>query len=110
MMLNSLNKLASLPVSTKVYCAHEYTLSNINFAQTVEPENIDVQKRLQHDSALRKQNIETVPSTLEMELLTNPFLRCDQDSVKSKAELRCGQACNDSNTVFKAIREWKDTF
>ena len=75
-MYHSLNRLAALPPRTKVYCTHEYTESNARFAVSVEPEN-NVLKQRQSDVILARQQQQiTLPSTIELELLTNPFLRC----------------------------------
>ena len=72
----SLSKLAALPGDTKVYCAHEYTLANIAFARAVEPDNAALLQREFDDREKRGNNIPTVPSTIQIELATNPFLRC----------------------------------
>lgn len=75
-LYRSLNRLAALPPRTKVYCTHEYTESNARFAITVEPENIALQQRLSDVILARQQKHITLPSTIELELETNPFLRC----------------------------------
>lgn len=75
-MYRSLNRLAAFPPRTKVYCTHEYTESNARFAITVEPENIALQQRLSDVILARQQQQITLPSTIELELQTNPFLRC----------------------------------
>lgn len=85
-MYHSLNRLAALPPKTKVYCTHEYTLSNAQFALTVEPDNIMLQQRFEEVAQLRKQNKITLPSTIEGELETNPFLRVS--NVEDFAQLR----------------------
>ncbi|BBP01132.1 hydroxyacylglutathione hydrolase [Sulfuriferula nivalis] len=105
-MLASLSKLAQLPADTAVYCAHEYTLSGINFALTLESENVALQQRLQHDQALRDQDLPTLPSTLAIEKATNPFLRCHLPSI----QIRMGFAINADNTLatFTAVRTLKD--
>ena len=76
-MYHSLNRLAALPIQTKVYCAHEYTLANAEFALTVEPENFALQQRFEQVKLLREANQITLPSTIELELETNPFLRTE---------------------------------
>ncbi len=85
-MYSSLNKIKKLPKDSLVYCAHEYSLNNAEFALTVEPNNLDLKKRLKKISALRKQNQATVPFYLEEELATNPFLRAK--SVSEFAKIR----------------------
>ncbi len=74
-MFASMAKLAKLPAETKVYCAHEYTLSNAAFALTAEPDNLDLHKAVQAAKALRAKNQPTVPTTIGAELKTNPFMR-----------------------------------
>lgn len=75
-MYESLRKLASLPDQTRVCCAHEYTLSNLRFAMTVEPNNKDIISYADQCEKLRAKNKATLPSTLEIEMRINPFLRC----------------------------------
>lgn len=104
----SLQRIAALPADTMVYCAHEYTLANLGFAQWVEPENELIQARLQDASALRSRVIPTVPSMLQLELDTNPFLRSDQPTVIAAAERYAGRKLTAGAEVFTAIRNWKD--
>ncbi len=75
-MWASLQRLASLPANTAMYCAHEYTLSNLRFAQHALPENQAVAARLQKVIKLRAANQITLPTSMKEELLTNPFLLC----------------------------------
>ncbi|MBT3335377.1 MAG: hydroxyacylglutathione hydrolase [Methylococcales bacterium] len=74
-MHHSLNKLAALPLTTQLFCAHEYTQQNGQFAQTLEPNNTQLHQRITEVAQLRQNNIATVPSTLAQEKATNPFLR-----------------------------------
>ncbi|WP_024930073.1 hydroxyacylglutathione hydrolase [Methylophilus sp. OH31] len=76
-MYASLQHIAALPADTLIYPAHEYTAHNIAFAQTVDPDNTDLQQRAQNTANLRAQNLPTLPTTLALELATNPFLRCE---------------------------------
>ena len=76
-MYHSLNRLAALPLQTKVYCTHEYTLANAEFALTIEPHNVALQERIKDVKALRDAEQITLPSTIELELETNPFLRTE---------------------------------
>lgn len=76
-MYHSLNRLAALPIRTHVYCTHEYTLSNATFALTIEPDNLALQQRAQQVQQLRENNQITLPSSIELELATNPFLRVE---------------------------------
>lgn len=106
MMWNSLNKLAKLPKDTIIYSGHEYTLANGQFAITIEPDNKDLIARIQRETERRKNGIPTVPSTLEEELKTNPFLRADHPEVKRKLNMEGDSAVD----VFAEIRSRKDSF
>ena len=110
MMRASLSKLAILPETTKVYCAHEYTLANLSFAAVVEPSNNALIMRIQHCRRLREENKATVPSTIGDELTTNPFMRCSHSSVISAAQVNNPSCANDEDAVFTEIREWKNNF
>ena len=109
-MHHSLGRLAELPDSTHVYCAHEYTLSNLRFAVAVEPENPDVTGRFEQVTRWREENRISLPSTLGLERKTNPFLRASQPSVKQKADERTGTDNTSPVAVFAALRAWKDKF
>ncbi len=85
-MYHSLNRLAALPPDTKVYCAHEYTLSNALFALQVEPDNLALQQRIQQVQLMRDRAEITLPSNIRLELETNPFLRTE--SVEEFARIR----------------------
>ena len=106
-MLNSLQKLMKLPTNTAVYCAHEYTMANLAFATMVEPDNHDLSERIRADQAKRDKNHATVPSSLSLELATNPFLRFDQQAVINSAASR-GADTTEAVSVFGTIRAWKD--
>jgi hydroxyacylglutathione hydrolase len=107
-MYASLDKLARLPDDTKVYCGHEYTLANIGFARSVEPQNRALAAREGRDRALREQGKPTVPSTLREEKATNPFLRCTEPAVVESVNKYLGSRVSDPVRVFAAIREWKN--
>ncbi len=109
-MHESLSRIASLPSDTQFYCAHEYTTANLNFARAVEPENQDIEMRINHVKQLRQENSPSVPASLATELKTNPFLRSDISSVKLAAENHVGRALNNPVDVFAAVRKWKDNF
>lgn len=109
-MLDSLRKLTRLPGATRVFCAHEYTLSNLRFARAVEPDNARLRARQDACSAQRARGEPTVPSTMEEELATNPFLRVDAPAVRAAAALREPGADADAAATFAAIRAWKNTF
>lgn len=109
-MHRSLGRLAALPEDTLVYCTHEYTLSNLKFAAAVEPDNPDITARLEKVTRQRSDGVITLPSTLALEKLTNPFLRTTETSVKQKADERNGQRNGTPSEVFAALRAWKDKF
>ena len=108
-MHESLMKLKSLPANTKVYSGHEYTTANLSFAKEVEPLNKNIISRYNEVLKLRKEGIPTLPTTIEIELRTNPFFRCDveeiQDSLLKKFNIE-----RNEQEIFKALREWKDNF
>ncbi|MEE4244166.1 MAG: hydroxyacylglutathione hydrolase [Kangiellaceae bacterium] len=109
-MLESLEHLGAYPPQTLVFCAHEYTLSNLEFASHVEPNNRNLQQRLEDVVALRANNQITLPTTLELERQTNPFLRCNEQEVVSSAETFTGGPLSIKSDVFAAIRKMKDNF
>ena len=109
-MTASLDRLAALPADTRVYCAHEYTLSNLRFAAAVEPDNAALADYTARAGALRAEDRPTLPSTLGLEREINPFLRCDQPDVVRAAEAHSGQSLNDRVEVFATVRAWKDGF
>jgi len=109
-MYHSLSRLATLPEDTLVYCTHEYTLSNLKFAAAVEPGNRHVAARLEKVTQQRQNGVMTLPSTLALEKLTNPFLRASETLVTQKVDEREGAQNRAPSEVFAALRAWKDTF
>lgn len=109
-MVASLSKLAALPPRTRVYCAHEYTLANLRFARAVEPGNAELAERQAREAAKRERGEPTVPSTIGLELATNPFLRWREPGVIEAAERRAHRRLPDPVAVFAEIREWKNSF
>jgi hydroxyacylglutathione hydrolase len=109
-MLASLSKLARLPGATRVFCAHEYTLSNLRFALAVEPANVRLQQRDAACQALRARDAPTVPSTLDEERATNPFLRVHEPAVRAAADARTPGAAHSDVATFAALRAWKNAF
>jgi hydroxyacylglutathione hydrolase len=106
----SLGRLAALPADTRVYCAHEYTAANLRFAQAVEPGNAALAQRAADCAQLRARNEATVPSSIGLELATNPFLRTAQAAVRAAAERASEGACAGEAQIFAALRAWKDRF
>jgi len=106
MMWSSLSKLMRLPDDARVYCGHEYTEANGRFALTVEPNNPDLQRRMEEVRARRKESLPTIPSTMGLEKKTNPFLRADSRELRRTLGLE-----NASNVeVFAETRRRKDVF
>jgi hydroxyacylglutathione hydrolase len=110
-MAKSLSKLAALPDDTQVFCAHEYTLSNLRFADAVEPGNRALQLRLRDESAKRAAGLPTVPSTIGLEKGTNPFLRYREPGIVDRL-VAAGKLAPNAEPVqaFAALREWKNEF
>ena len=108
-MYDSLNKLASLPKHTKVYCGHEYTLSNLKFAIEVDTENKDLLDEYNHVKKLNISKNPSLPSTLDKELKINPFLRCNNMSIRNKINKEFNVSGDDFE-IFTALREWKDNY
>lgn len=112
MMYTSLHRLASLPASTRVYCAHEYTLNNLRFAMNAEPDNMALRDRITREQQRRDLGIPTVPSTILSEQRTNPFLRCHSDclrqAVTSWAATQSLDPPSNDRETFALLRRWKD--
>jgi len=103
-MVNSLDKLRSLPDQTRVWCAHEYTLKNLQFALTVDEQNQNLQSRFATVKDKRRHAQATVPSLLREEKLTNPFLRWDQANLQAQVN------SHDPIQTFSRLRGMKDQF
>jgi hydroxyacylglutathione hydrolase len=103
-MVESLSKLRSLPENTRVWCAHEYTLKNLQFALTVDGDNADLQKRYDEVKAYRSRGEATVPSLIGIEKRTNPFLRWEQPALQSATKSK------DPVQTFAHLRGMKDRF
>ncbi len=109
-MTRSLGKLRDLSDDTLVYCGHEYTEKNLQFALTVEPRNEKIRQRLEAVRALRAREQFTVPSRLGDELETNPFLRWESDEIKAGLAARFPGQGTDPVSVFAKVRELKDAY
>lgn len=106
----SLKKLAALPADTRVYCAHEYTLSNIRWALAVEPQNTELADWSRKAASLREAGRPTVPTLLSQELAVNPFLRTAHADVVAAVCKHAGHSIEEEVAVFGALRAWKDEF
>ncbi|WP_324778671.1 hydroxyacylglutathione hydrolase [Thiobacillus sedimenti] len=109
-MTASLEAILALPDATRVCCAHEYTLSNIAFAKTVDGANPALLARESADGALRARNAPTLPSTLALEKATNPFLRFHEPEMKAFASRYLKRPDPTPAEVFGAIRAAKDAW
>jgi hydroxyacylglutathione hydrolase len=111
---HSLQRLAQLPDTTRVYCAHEYTAANLRFALACEPDNLAVQQRAATTKQLRAANQITLPSTIALEKATNPFLRCTQPEIIRTLQQRGLTDTSERGVselgVFTALRAWKNHF
>ena len=108
-LLASLDRLAALPDETRVCCAHEYTLSNLRFAQAVEPGNAAISQHLAHCQAVRERGEPTLPSRIGLERQINPFLRSREPALLAALAQR-DPAAQDEVARFAALREWKNGF
>ena len=109
-MATALERLSALPPQTRVYCAHEYTTSNLRFAAAVEPDNAALAARIEATASLRAHDRPTVPSTVALERATNPFLRTGEAAVHRAAEGAAQGPLLTPTEVFAALRAWKDRF
>jgi hydroxyacylglutathione hydrolase len=114
---DSLTRLAALPDATRVYCTHEYTLSNLRFALTVDADNSELTERIFVEQDRRARNEPTLPSSIALERATNPFLRCTTAGIIRSAQgyARTQVNFNDASLstevgVFAALRQWKNEF
>ena len=114
---DSLTRLAALPEKTRVFCTHEYTLSNLSFAMAVDTENVALNARVFVEQARRARNVPTLPSSIALERATNPFLRCASAGIVEKARIYAQTHANLNDpsvsnevNVFAVLRQWKNEF
>ena len=107
-MYYSIQRCIQLPPETRLYCGHEYTLDNLKFAKMIEPENEEINSYQAKVNTLISQTGGCLPTTIEQELKVNPFLRCDQESVKKAAEARANRELTTEIEVFSVLRHWKN--
>ncbi len=103
-MWQSLQQLRALSGTTRVWCAHEYTLDNLRFAVTVDPQNVELRERYAWVQAQRAQGHATIPAVLGREVQTNPFLRCD------RPEIQTALGTDQPVRAFAKLRGKKDLF
>ncbi len=109
-MKSSLERLASLPDDTRVYCGHEYTQGNLAFAATLEPGNERLQEWRKQAAALRALGEPTVPTTIGLEKAVNPFLRSDNEELRRSVQAKRPGTADDDVAIFAATRSLKDEF
>lgn len=109
-LYKALHKIKALPESTIIYCTHEYTLANIEFALAVEPNNQQLQDRQKHCQALRDNNLPTLPTTVKLEQQTNPFLRTEQPCIQQSVSKQAGSSITDCFSAFSELRLWKNRY
>lgn len=109
-MRASLAKLRELPGETLVYSGHEYTQANLTFAMAVETDNETLRQRYERVCEWRAEGRITLPTKLETERQTNPFLRWDEPAVQQGASAHAGSDVSSADEVFATIRSWKDSF
>ncbi len=109
-LFSALNTIKQLPQDTQIYCAHEYTQNNLQFALEVEPNNSALQHYAEHVDELRFNKHSTIPTLLTQELLINPFLRTDQESLQQALQQRFSEIDTDPLALFTFLREWKNIY
>lgn len=109
-MLDSLDRLCTLPDDTAIYCGHEYTLANLRFALAVDPDNPEALDYRSRCEALRARSEPTLPSSMALEKTVNPFLRCRAPVIRKRVANHAGRELQDEVEVFAELRAWKDNF
>ena len=105
-MLTSLNKIKKLPKTTQIYCGHEYTYKNAEFCIKYDSDNVALKKKFEIIKKLRSKNLPTIPTSLEDELKSNIFLRCDENDLQIKLNMKN----QEDFKVFRKVRDLKDLF
>ncbi|SBW14781.1 hydroxyacylglutathione hydrolase, putative [Brucella sp. 10RB9215] len=105
-MFHSLEKLVALPGDTALYCGHEYSQNNARFALTIDPDNSALKERAKEIARLRAHERMTLPSTIALEMATNPFLRWHDRTIRARLGLQDAP----DEAVFAEIRKRKDMF
>ena len=108
-MFKSLNKISNYPKETKIFCGHEYTLSNLEFALEVDENNKQLADEYINVKKLISSDIPSLPTNLNKELKVNPFLRCNEINIKNKV-IDKFDIIDDELEIFTALRKWKDNF
>lgn len=109
-LYSSLQRLMQLPENTQVYCGHEYTLANLAFALSVEPDNIQALEHRHRCQQKVQQGEMTLPSSIGLEKQINPFVRTDNRAIQQSCEKHLGISPKTPVDCFAALRKWKDNF
>jgi len=109
-MFTALSRLAELPDTTKIYCAHEYTTSNLAFAYAIEPKNKALLEYMQVVAKKRQQGLATIPTNIKTEKAINPFLRCHEQDLINHLQNKLSIELNPGIKTFSALRGYKDNF
>ena len=109
-MYNSINRIKNLSKNLIIYCTHEYTRANLEFAQAVNPNNSAISNYQQEVDAMRADNMPTLPTTLELELKINPFLRVSDPDIVNQITKKYGKPPLSDEESFAMLRAWKDNF
>ena len=109
-MYNNFERYRALPENTKIYCTHEYTLANLDFALTVTPDSTQLKEYQSWAKAQRANNIPTLPSNIALEIKINPFMRTASADIKKSVEQHFQEEFDEPVAVFSGLRRWKDTF
>ena len=108
-MFKSLKKISNYPKETKIFCGHEYTLSNLKFALEADEDNKQLADEYLNVKKLISSDIPSLPTNLNKELKVNPFLRCNEINIKNKV-IDKFDIIDDELEIFTALRKWKDNF
>lgn len=109
-LFNVFQRYKQLPKHTQIFPTHEYTLANLKFAIATEPNCIAIEQRIRDCTQLREQGLPTLPTTLAIELNTNPFMRTDSAAIQQQLKTVTATETDDEVSVFAALRRWKDRF
>ena len=109
-MFDALSRLSKLSEDTKVYCAHEYTTSNLIFAYAIEPKNKALQTYMKNVAKKREQGLATIPTTIAVEKSINPFLRCEKSELINHLQNQLARSLAPGLDTFIALRTYKDNF
>ena len=108
-MYESLKKLSKLPEDTQIFCGHEYTSSNLQFACAVEPNNQFIKQYNEEIIEKTKNGVPSLPSSLKIEYMINPFIRCNEENLIDNINKKFGEIGSESE-IFSTLRKWKDDF